>query len=309
MRKASMVLLSVFLFGCDAAKEPLARAGRAEDEGNLAEAAKLYGEVCATAKDSPLCAIAKKKGARLEVKEGYKALDEGQFGKAKERYSVAAAGEDPVAKRAAAAALEDAELTAGLAWEQAAAATDKALSRAAVEELAAGHSMVAPRAREWLAKNGPAVLLAEVKAACKPDGVGSCVELGKAMVNQYPSSPEAGEAGAIVASEYARLQPALRQAENLLIQRLEVYNKEAKVALCVEARGGQDPDAECYATIGVTPGEIERPKRAIDPALDKKLTEIHDPGYVKAFRERYAKVTESGEYDGEPWPKPGEKAK
>jgi hypothetical protein len=294
---------ALVLAGCEAGKEPLARAGQLEAEGSFAEASKLYAETCEKAKDSPLCLIAKKRGERLRVKEGYKALDEGQFGKAKELFTAAAASEDPAVKRAATVALEAPELTAFLVWDEASAASDKAAARAKVEALAEGHTAVAPRAREWLAKNGPSVLLAEVKNACKPDGAGSCMELGAAMARRVPSSPEAAEAAKLVEDEYKRLQPTLRLAENLLIQRLEVYNKEAKVALCVEEKGGQDPEGECYSTVGVTRREIDSPKGAIDPAFDKRLAEIRDPGYVKAFRDRMRKIVESGEYDGEPWPK------
>lgn len=306
MRKSMagvLIALGALVLGCEAGKEPLSRAGQLEAEGNFGEASKLYTETCEKAKDSPLCLIAKKRAERLRVKEGYKALDEGQFGKAKELFTAAAASEDPAVKRTATAALEEPALKAGIAWDEASAASDKAAARAKVEELAEGHTAVAPRAREWLTKNGPAVLLAEVKNACKPDGAGSCMELGAALAKRYPSSPEATEAGKLVEDEYKRLQPTLRLTENLLIQRLEVYTKESKVALCVEERGGQDPEGECYEKVGVTQREIDLPKGALDPAFDKKLVEVHDPGYVKAFRERMRKISEGGEYDGEPWPK------
>lgn len=313
MSKPGVLCLGLLLLGCNAAKEPLARAGKAEADGNLAEAAKLYGEVCEKAKDSPLCPIARARADRLKVREAYKALDEGQFSKAKELFNAAAAAADGATKRAAAAGLGDAELKAGLAWDEAAAASDKAAARAKMEELAAGSSAMAPKARQWLAKNGSPDLLAEVKAACKPDGVGSCVELGKKIADLYPGSPEAEEAARLSQSEYARLQPLLRQAENLLIQRLEVYNKKAKYALCLEERSGGEADsdapASCQGDLSLSEKDINFPVHIIDEALEKKLGEVHDPGYVKAFNERYKRIGDSGEHDGEPWPKPGEKAK
>lgn len=311
MRKRTVVLLCFLLLGCNAAKEPLARAGKADAEGNLAEAAKAYGEVCEKAKDSPLCAIARAKADRLKVKEAYKALDEGQFGKAKEMFTAAAAAEDGATKRAATAGLEEPALKAGLVWDEAAAASDKASVRAKMEELAAGNSTVAPRAREWLAKNGPPGLLVEVKAACKPDGVSSCMELGKKMAELYLGSPEEAEAAKLVEGEYARLAPLLRQAENLLIQRSEVYNKKAKYELCLGDRREHEDGSSvvCQEELSLTEKDINFPVQVIAQALEKKLGEVHDPGYVKAFNDRYKRIEESGEYDGEAWPKPGEKAK
>lgn len=312
IRKTAPLLAALWLFGCDAGNEPFKRAAEAEAAGKLGEAKGLYAEVCAKAADSPLCPVAKRRAAQLGVKEAYKHLAEGQYKTAKELLDAAAGAEDAGVKRAATAALTDPELTAGLAWEEASTATDKAKARAKMDELAAGHSAVAPRAREWLGKNAPSILLAEMKSACRPDGQGSCVELGEKMATMYATSPEAAEAARLVDEEYKRTQPLLKQAERLLIQRLEVYNKKARYDLCVRdfmpAPGGTAEYA-CAGSLEMEPSENMFSTRVIEQYWDKKLEEIHDPGHIKRLKERYSRIEDKGEYDPEPWPKPGEKPK
>jgi len=312
IRKTAPLLAALLLFGCDAGNDPFKRAAETEAASKLSEAKGLYAEVCAKAADSPLCPIAKRRAAQLGVKEAYEQLAEGQYKAAKELLDAAAGADDAAVKRAATMALADPALAAGLAWEEASTATDKTAARAKMDELAAGHSAVAPRAREWLGKNAPAILLAEMKGACRPDGQGSCVELGEKMATTYATSPEAAEATRLSDEEYKRTQPLLKQAERLLIQRLEVYNKKARYDLCVRdfmpAPGGT-AQYSCAGNLEMELSENMFSTRPIEQAWDKKLTEIHDPGHIKRLKERYARIEEKGEYDPEPWPKPGEKPK
>lgn len=302
--KRAMPLLLLALLGCDAAAEPLGRAGKAEAEGNLDEAGKLYAEVCAKATGSPLCAVARKKLDRLAIKLGYKALDEGQYGKAQQLFGDAAKVEDPAVKRAAAAGLAEPALTAGLLWEEASALPDKAAAQLKMAALADGHAAVAPKAREWLGKNGAGVLLAAVKAACKPDGAGSCVDLGQRMATLHAGTPEAAEAAAAVEEETRRLVPVLKLAENLLIQRLEVYRKKAKYELCQQHLAGEpDPAGACQASLNLSPTEAGFSTGPIEVAFGKKLSEISDTGRVNALHVRYRQIEEKGEYDPASWPK------
>jgi hypothetical protein len=319
MKRTTALSLAFLLTGgflvssCSAAQEPFARAAQAESGSNFAEARTLYGEVCAKAADSPLCPIAKKRAARLVIKEAEKAVDDGQLAKAKELITSASASGEAGVKQAAEALQRSAEVTAGLAFEEASAGADKAVARVKMEELAEQHTAVAPKAREWLAKNSPALLLVELKAACQPDGKGSCLELGKRMASGYGQSPEAAEAAKLVEAEYTRAQPLLKQAENLLIQRLEIYNKEKKFNLClqeVEPAPGSVVVHLCASEVGVEPRETGMFSTSfLDKAWDKKLEEIHDPGHIKRFKERYQVIADRGEYDPEPWPKPGEASK
>lgn len=303
-----LLLASLPLAGCDAAKDPYARAAAAESAGKLGEARTLYAEACAKAASSPLCTLAKGRAEALSVREAYQALDAGEFGKAKELFTQAGAAEAPAVKAAAAAGLEDEELKAGLALEEAQKA-DKAAARGAMEGLAAGHTKAAPKAREWLAKNGPAMLLEELKAACKEGGAGSCVELGEKMADLYPQSPEAAEAQTLVDAEYERIRKRLSEAEGLLVQRLEVYFKKAKYDACVTEGAAEQIETSCRGALDLSMSGDPFQTRVIEKAFDAKLAELGDPGYVNRFRERYKRIEEKGEHDFTTWGKRGDKKK
>jgi hypothetical protein len=153
-------------------------------------------------------------------------------------------------------------------------------------------------------------LLAEVKAACKADGTGSCADLGKQMAKAYASAPEAAEAQPLVEAEYKRLYPTLKQAEGLLVQRLEVYNWKAKHDLCVtlvDSSSESDVQA-CKEVIGI-PSDRGDPFNTdfLEKAWKKKLDEVHDPGLIKSLEERWGKVATAGTYDPANLPKPGDK--
>jgi hypothetical protein len=299
------VLLALTLFGCDAAKEPFSRAAQAEAAGKLDEARAAYAEVCSKKADSPRCAIAKKRTEELAIKSAYQAIDVGAYATAKDALApIKATPADPAIGRAAGAALEDAELVAGAA-EVEALAGSKAEIMGKMVKIADGHTAAAPRARAWIEKNGPAMLLEEAKAACKPGGTGSCVETYRALVARYPGSPEATEAAKLEGDEYERIRKVCREAENLVIQRLEIYNKKEKHAACVEEQGAM-ADGTCKEELAI-PTETDDPFSTsfLDRAFEKKLGEIEDPGYVKLFREKYARVADKGEHDADTWNKRG----
>jgi hypothetical protein len=303
-----LAALSSIVIGCDAGEDPFARAAQAEAAGKLAEAAPLYGEVCAKNAASPLCPIATKRAERIRVKEAWKLVDDGQFAKAKELLTAAAGSADASVKRVVEAALKDPELVEGLRWDEANTAEDKRAARITMEALAELQVSVAPKAREWLAKNRPAQLLAEAKAACKADGQGSCFEVGKRLASIPAESPERAQAQALVDADYERVYPILKKADNLLVQRVEVFDKQAKYDVCVQefmpAPGGVAQHA-CAGNLGVEAREDSTfPIGAIVSHWEKRLQEIHDPGLVKALQDRWARADKNGEYDPEVWPKP-----
>jgi hypothetical protein len=291
------------LAGCDAGKEPLAKAAAEESEGKFAEAAAHYEEVCT--KGSKLCDTASKLVARLKVKQAWKLIDEGQYVKAAEALKASTQSSDPAAKRAAEEALKYFELTQGLAWEEASAMADKKQARPKMEEIAAAGALVSPKAREWIAKNRPALLLEQVKAACKPGGQGSCAEAGEALSSLHSGSPESAEAKGLVDAEYARIYTRIKEAENLLIQRVAIHDRDKLVERCVENNTslspGQDKEQECKEAN--TPEQMP-PIEFLTKAWEKKLSEVGDPYYVKRFEERWTKAGDAGEHDPEPWPKP-----
>lgn len=307
MKCFGILAFSLALVGCDAAKEPMAKAREAETAGKLAEAKTLYGDVCKANEKSPFCAVAKQHIESLALREAVTAIAEGNVAKAKESAASITGGP---AKRAYDALGKTKTMSAWTAFEEANTLADKSAARVKMEELAGASSPVADKAKEWLSKNAPALLLAEVTAACKPDGAGSCLELGAKIVKAYPSSAEGREAQALVDTEYKRLYPALKQAEGLLVQRLEVYNWQAKRDLCLKL---VPPESEtdivaCNESVGI-PADRGDPFNTgfLENAWKKKLEEVHDPGRIKELEARWDKIASSGIYDPANLPKPGDK--
>lgn len=307
MKWGTVVAFAFVVAGCDSAKGPMAKAREAEVAGKVDEAKTLYADVCKANEKSPFCAVAKQHGAALAVREAMESIAGGNYAKAKEQ---GAAATDGPAKRAYDALGKTKAMTVWATFDEANAAADKAAARAKMEELARESSPAADKAKEWLAKNGPAMLLAEVKAACKADGTGSCSELGKQMAKAYPTAPEAAETKTLVDAEYSRLYPVLKQAEGLLVQRLEVYNWQAKRDLCVKlVDSSADTEVQgCNETIGI-PSDRGDPFNTdfLEKAWKKKLAEVHDPGLIKSLEERWDKVAAAGTYDPANLPKPGDK--
>ncbi|MDI1484291.1 hypothetical protein [Polyangium sp. y55x31] len=303
----AIAALTLALVGCDAAKEPMSKAREAEAAGKIPEAKALYAEVCKAAESSPFCPVAKQRIEALTVREATNLVAEGQYAKAKELSATVA---DAPAKRAFEALAKTRAMSSAAAFEEANASADKAAARAKMEELAGQSSPVADKAKEWLTKNGPALLLDEVKAACKPDGTGSCVDLGKKIAKLFPTSPEAGEAKTLVDAEYKRVHPLLKQAEALLVQRLEISNWKNKYDICLKqaepSPGGYEMQV-CKTEVGI-PEDRGDPFSTsfLEGAWKKKLGEIHDPGWVKSLEERWGKIESDGIYDPASLPKPGE---
>ncbi|HRI71654.1 MAG TPA: hypothetical protein PK156_45795 [Polyangium sp.] len=307
MKWGALVGFAFVVMGCDAAKEPMAKAREAEAAGKLADAKTLYADVCKANEKSPFCSVAKQHAAALAVRESMATIAEGNYAKAKEQ---GAAATDGPAKRAYEALAKTKAMTVWATFEEANAGADKAAARAKMVELAQASSPVADKAKEWLAKNGPALLLAEIKSACKADGTGSCSDLGKQMAKTYPSAPEATEAQTLVDAEYKRLFPVLKQAEGLIVQRLEVYNWQAKRDLCmkfVDSNAESEVQA-CGEAIGI-PTDRGDPFNTdfLEKAWKKKLDEVHDPGLIKSLEDRWSKVASTGIYDPANLPKPGDK--
>jgi len=285
----------------------MAKAREAEAAGKLAEAKTLYADVCKAKEDSPFCPVAKQHIDAITANEVMTLVAEGNYAKVKEQSAVITGGP---AKRAIDALMKTKAMSVWAAFEEANTMADNATARAKMDELAAASSPVADKAKEWLAKNGPTLLLGEIKAACKPGGSGSCSDLGKKISKMYPSAGETADAQILVDAEYKRLYPALKQAEGLLVQRLEVYNWQAKRDICVKFA---DPNSEsevqlCNEAAGI-PADRGDPFNTdfLEKAWKKKLEEVHDPGFIKSLEDRWSTVASAGTYDPASLPKPGDK--
>jgi hypothetical protein len=298
-RVPSLALLAALLTGCDAGGDLLARGADAEAAGNFAEARARYQEACD--KGSKHCPLATRLRERLSVKEAWKALAAGEHDKAKAALDSALGAGDPAVKAAAEAASQTEDFARWRSFEEAAALPDKDQALAPIEAIADLGVPAAARAREWLEKNRPAVLLGRIRIACKAGASVSCAEAGKALAARHPKSPENAEAQRLVEADYERVHPLLKQAENLLIQRVELYDKDILVARCIENMGPENV-VTCETT--VVGGRRLPTLGFLDGAWKKKMGEIGDPLFVKALEARYARAASSGEYDPEPWPKP-----
>lgn len=295
---AAAWLAVALLPGCDAGADLLAQGAAAEGAGDLAAARAKYKEACD--KVAKHCPLATRLGERLAVKEAWKAIDAGEYGKARTALDLARAATDPGVKAAADAVSQAPEYVQGLAWEEASALTDKELALPKIEALADLGAPVSARARAWLDTNRPGILLARVKSACQPGARKACAEAGKTLATLYPASPENAEAQPLVQADYQRVFPLLKQAEGLIIQRVESYDKDQLVTLCVNS--GTVTSAGCEAQV-VGARHLPTPS-FLAGAWRKKLEEIGDPFFVKSLEARYARAEAAGEHDPEPWPKP-----
>jgi hypothetical protein len=279
----------------------------AEAAGDLEGARARYQEACD--KRSKWCPLATRQAERLRVKEAWKAIAEGRYGRARSLLEDAKGkSKDPAVRGSAEAALRSTELTLGLAWEEASALPVQEEALAKIEALVDGGLPPAlfASAKGWLDKNRPAILLGRVKAACSGSGTEgaaerSCMKAGKALARLYPEGSENAEAQALVQAETVRVYPLLKQAEGLLVQRVELYDKDRLVDLCVKK--AVTPSEACASQVI---GERHLPTpHFLDGVFQKALDAIRDGFYVKAFKERYWRAEHAGEYDPEKWVKPG----
>jgi len=296
---AAAALAAALLSGCDAGADPLARGAEAEAAGNLTEARARYKEVCD--KGSKHCPLATKLGERLAVKEAWVALGAADYARARTALELGKAATDPAVKAAAEAASLSPDYVQGLAWQEASALPDKGEALPKVEALADLGVTASARAREWLEKNRPGILLARVKVACTAGAKVSCAEAGKALATLHPGSPASAEAQQLVQTDYARIHPLLKQAEGLLNQRVELYDKDQLVELCIQRTGSGNAEGCAADVVGTR--HLPTPS-FLDGAWKKKLDEIGDPSFVKALEARYLRAGNAGEFDPEPWPKP-----
>jgi hypothetical protein len=295
---AALAALAAALSACDAGGDLLARGADAEAAGNYAEARARYKEACE--KSPKHCPLVTRLDQRLSVRDAWKAILAGEHGKAKAALDAAAASADPSIKAAVEAAATYPDQVQGLAWEEASALADKEQALGKIEALVDLGVPVSAKARDWLTKNRPAILLGRAKSACQAGAHASCADAGKALAALHAESPENAEAQRLVQADYARVYPLLKQAENLLIQRVELYDKDQLVELCTEKSGPANADACAVQVVGDR--HLPTPS-FLDGAWRKKLDEIGDPSFVKALEARYQRAG-AGEYDPEPWAKP-----
>lgn len=303
MRRSILILSAALLAGCDAGKELLAKGAAAEAAGSFKEAAELYRAVCE--KGSPLCPSATQRAERIGLKDARRALDEGRYKDAKSAIDAALTASDAGVKRAADVMSKLPDLEKGLVWEQASASSDQGAALPDIEAVAAAGVAASPQAREWLSKNRPRILLDRVKAACAPEGQGSCVALAADIARRAPASPEAAEAQKLAEADYVRVFKLLKDAEGLLSKVAYVCdeNRRADVAHEKECQMDNEGTVDLWCMRGQAPVE-HLPTDKIAAAWKKKLEEIHDPSFVKPLEVRWLRAEKECDYEAETPPKP-----
>lgn len=296
----SLLALAPLLSGCDSAKAPFERAAALEAQGKLAEASAAYGEVCVAAAASPRCPVARRRAAQLRLKLAINALHDRRYAEASALAASAAA--EPAVAPAASAVVASPDLSASLAFGQLSQAADRVAAITSARVLGDQPTTAASGARAMVRAEGPKLLLAAARDACKPDGKGSCAAAAAALADGFPDAPERREADALAQAELERLYPALDRLEKLLIQRLEIYDREAKLKLCAEEAGNGDCD-ELNEKLG--PSHVSEP--FLRGVWEKALKDIPDPTLVARLEQRWNRLGSTGELDAEPWPKPKKK--
>jgi hypothetical protein len=324
MKRATKVisgaLSMALLLACDGGKELLGKGAEAEAQGSFPEAAAQYRAVCE--QRSALCPIATRQAERLKLKEAGRALDQGRYKQAKEALDTALASSDAGVKRGAEALGKSPELEQGLLWEEASTSPNQDEALARIEAVSKVGVVVSKQAKEWLGQHRPRILLGRVKAACKPEGSGSCVEAGQAIARLHPASPEDKEAQQLVAADYARVYPRLVKAESLLAQWAQVCDRvETCFARKEEERTyGPTLYQDCIDEVHGAGRKKESEGDAANkeegaaeatPTVDflkkewgARLEEIHDPFFVKALEARKALTEKDCVHDPEPRPTP-----
>ncbi|MFO0756898.1 MAG: hypothetical protein U0359_10420 [Byssovorax sp.] len=295
-------LLAALAPGCARHDARYDEAARAELEGHVASAAAAYREVCARA--APRCPDARERLERMALRDGMEALAEDRFTAARDILDPLLGAVDAPTRRAAAALQKTPEMTQGLAFERALALPDPADALPAMEALAAAGTRVAPKARVFLVAHRPGILLARAEAACAPEGRGSCAEAVDALSSKHPGSPEADRAKQLLLAEQKRIRPLLDEAERMLKQRVELYDNEQLVDLCMASADMPADFSRAPCETKIRRGRALPSPEALAASWQKILDAIHDTAVTRPLALRFKAAETEGIYDAVPHPDP-----
>jgi len=292
-----LLLLALAGMGCDAGRSVYAKAAEADEKADATvDVPALYDAVCTRAPSSPPCPVAKHRAAELRLERSFLALQQGRFHDAITLVELAA--KEPSVEPAAKVWAESSEIVQAKHYEAVQAQPDKAAATLQMVAIAKAPSAVASAARSWLEKSGPQALLEGVKAACRADGQGSCFELGRQVLAMYPESPAAQEAAPLIKSERVRQRASLKRAENFLVQRLMIFDRDKKIERCTQ-ENRLETDAKTTCTTRESPPNVDVMPTVsfLEEAWKKNLATLTDPGLVQHVEARWQHVGETGEND------------
>ncbi len=232
--------------GCSASgPDVVPEAEALEGQGKFEEAAAKFEIACANRPDDAKCPSSGERAAKARIKAAEKAMSEGRYTDAEKTLLRAFLTAEGAVQTEIADKLASADLKDGLRYQRALLLGDKALTKKTLDEIAAsGAPAVQAKAKEWLDKERPALLIAAVKDACGPAHKGSCTSAFAKLKEAGLKGAEADEATAIAEAEERRIYPRRIEAERFIAVFASQKTKEDGVAKCVEEEGADTPTEE-----------------------------------------------------------------
>lgn len=248
--------------GCDAGKAPYNEAVALEEQGKLVEAAAKHDSVCIKAPDSKMCEPSKERAGVVRVQLADIQMKEFQFSAAKKLLEqVTEGGASDATKKTARERLAGKDMSFGLRWEKASSLTDKRAALREMEAVVGSGAIAATKAKEWVEKEGPA----------------------------------------IVAAETSRLYPILLRAESLIDECRRLWAESRKLDDCHLRALAKTPDNPIAAMVSCggnfSGEETKKAREKLDESWKKLSGEVGDPAKMKELDTRLKKSCDDGEYE------------
>jgi len=300
-----LMTAGVLLVGCDAGKAPYNEGVALEEKGQLAEAAEKYDAVCRRAPDSKMCPPSVGRAAAARIKVAEAALTAFKFSEAEVVLKKVVETGDSDGKTKAKSLLDSNDGVQGLAWEKAAAMTDKAKALPDMESVAGSGASTAGKANEWLAKERPAILLAAATQACSPKVTDACAPACERLVKLHPAEADKVKdyLASVRTAQDEHLYPLLVQAEKLL-QEMAKFKKASQAQdACLLPAMAANPD-NVMAAMAACPKPPGRSSDVIEQDWNNLIAKFTDQSRVTALQERWKQADEEGKYDKQEPKKP-----
>jgi len=309
-RSISVVAFALYFAACSKGPSSFKEAESLEAEGKVEEAAQKFEFACAEAPRGPECQQSADRATTARLAAADKALREWQYKKAEELLIIALSTADKGAAKDIEARLVNDELSQGIRYEEALADPDKSRAYKAMEAIAKTSTPASEKAKEWIQRERPALLVDQVKAACRPKPTGSCSETFAAIVGLADKPPGFDEAKAAYDEEQKRTEKARFEARRFLAVFAQRGKKQKALEQCMTDKAAEIEDeaqrkSDCTGEIyeGKSAHERYDAEKTDDSLFRRRLHIIADPVLVASFEARRKEALETGEYkkvdDGE----------
>lgn len=286
--------------GCSASgPDVVPEAEALEGQGKFEEAAAKFEIACANRPDDAKCPSSGERAAKARLKAAEKAMSEGRYADAEKTLLRAFLTAEGAVQTEIADKLASADLKDGLRYQRALLLPEKALTKKTLDEIAAsGAPAVQAKAKEWLDKERPALLIAAVKDACGPAHKGSCTSAFAKLKEAGLKGPEADEATAIAEEEERRVYPKRGEAERFLAVFASQKTKENGVEKCVEEGSAGAPGqtaalkASCWEEAFGT--DWYQPRKNNENLWRRLMKTIADPDLVAPLEARKREALSTG---------------